>query len=406
MVLASTKKMSILMSHIETKLIHAGKQHNETRSVVPPIYQTATYFAPSEADDYIIAATEVQHPYFYHRHGNATHNQVADIIAGLESTESALLTATGMAAISTAILSVVKSGDHIVAQQSHYSAAKVFLTEVLPDFGVTVTLVDQNRNEAFTEAIQENTRLIYVETPSNPNLALTDLAFVGNLGKEKKIVTMCDNTFACPLNQQPSAFGIDIIVHSATKYLGGHSDLTAGAICGSAKFIQKAWKRMLSLGGALAPFDTWLLLRGLRTLTMRVRQINENAQQLAEWLEKQTAIKQVIYCGLPSHPQHDLAKQQMSGFTGMLCVELAGETEKIQFQRAQTVLNSFEIFANAASLGGVESLAVHPASMWGMHHSKEQKEKAGINDGMLRISVGIEHIDDIISDFEQALAKI
>lgn len=394
------------MNHIETDLIHAGKQHNQTKSVVPPVYQTATYFASPNAEDYIEAATQAQCPYFYHRHGNPTNSQVGEILSKLEGTEASLLTATGMAAISTAILSVVKAGDHIVAQQSHYSAAKVFLTEVLPDFGVQVTLVDQNRNEAFAEAVRNNTKLIYIETPSNPNLAITDLAFIGSLGKERGIITMCDNTFASPLNQQPGAFGIDIIVHSATKYLGGHSDLTAGAICASEEHIQKAWKRLLSLGGALAPFDSWLLLRGLRTLSMRVKQINENALSLALWLEKQPKIKQVIYCGLPSHPQYELAKNQMKGFTGMLCVELAGDDEKIQFNRAQTLLNNFKVFANAASLGGVESLAVHPASMWGMHHSKEQKVKAGINDGMLRISVGIEHIDDIIEDFEQALNKI
>jgi len=196
-----------------------------------------------------------------------------------------------------------------------------------------------------------------------------------------------------------------VVVHSATKYLGGHSDLTAGVICGTEEVVNRAWKKLLSLGGSLAPFDAWLLLRGLRTLSLRVKQINENALALAQWFEKQSLIKRVLYCGLPSHPQHELAKRQMKGFTGMLCVEVDGNDEKLQFKRAQTVLSNLQIFANAASLGGVESLAVHPASMWGLHHSPEQKKKAGINDGMLRISVGIEHIDDLIGDFEQALAK-
>ncbi|MFC3198716.1 trans-sulfuration enzyme family protein [Parapedobacter deserti] len=393
------------MSHIETDLIHSGKTFNNTPAVVPPIYQTATYYAADNAVDYAKAATEARHPYFYHRHGNPVSSQTAELIARLEGTEAALLTATGMAAISTAVLSVVKAGDHVVAQHSHYSAANILLKELLPQFGVEVSFADQSDNASFDKAIKANTTLIYLETPSNPNLALTDLAYVGALAQKAGITTVCDNTFASPINQRPGDFGIDIVVHSATKYLGGHSDLTAGVICGSQAVVDKAWKKLLSLGGALAPFDSWLLLRGLRTLSLRVRQINENALALARWFEKQPLVKRVLHCGLPSHPQHGLAKQQMRGFTGMLCVEIDGEDEQEQFARAQTVLNHLRIFANAASLGGVESLAVHPASMWGMHHSPEQKQKAGINDGMLRISVGIEHIEDLIADFEQALAK-
>lgn len=391
------------MSQIETDLIHAGKSFNDTRAVVPPIYQTSTYYAVGDADDYIAAATEARYPYFYHRHGNPVNSQVAEVVAGLEGTEAALLTATGMAAVSTAVLSVVKAGDHVVAQQSHYSAAATLLRELLPQFGVEVSYFDQSDNASLDAALRGNTTLIYLETPSNPNLAITDLAYVGRVARERGITTICDNTFASPINQRPADFGIDIVVHSATKYLGGHSDLTAGVICGTEAAVNKAWKKLLSLGGALAPFDAWLLLRGLRTLALRVRQINENALALAQWLEQHPAVAHVAYCGLPSHPQHELAKQQMKGFTGMLCVEVAGADEREQFERAQAALGRMKIFANAASLGGVESLAVHPASMWGLHHSPEQKAKAGINDGMLRISVGIEHIDDLIADFEQAL---
>lgn len=391
------------MSHIETDLIHSGKSFNNTPAVVPPIYQTATYYAADNAEEYVKAATDARYPYFYHRHGNPVSSQTAELIAKLEGTEAALLTATGMAAISTAVLSVVKAGDHVVAQQSHYSAANILLKELLPQFGVTVSFVDQSDNSSFDDAIKSNTTLIYLETPSNPNLALTDLAYVGALGRKIGITTVCDNTFASPINQRPGEFGIDMVVHSATKYLGGHSDLTAGVICGDQVAVDRAWKKLLSLGGALAPFDSWLLLRGLRTLSLRVKQINENALALAQWFEQHPLVRRVMYCGLPSHPQHELAKRQMKGFTGMLCVEVDGKDEQEQFTRAQTVLNGLHIFANAASLGGVESLAVHPASMWGMHHSPEQKLKAGINDGMLRISVGIEHVDDLIADFEQAL---
>lgn len=394
------------MSRIETNLIHKGEEFNTTKSVVTPIFQTSTYFAGEDLDQYIKAAAELKNPEFYHRHGNPTNSQVAKILASLEKTEDALVLATGMAALSTAILAVVKSGDHIVAQNAHYSGTNLFFKEFLKDYGVTITHVDQSCNQAFEDAVQENTKLIYIETPSNPNLDITDLAYIGKLGKERDIVTMVDNTFSSPINQTPSDFGIDVIIHSATKYLGGHSDLTAGAICGSTEYITKVWRRSLVLGASLSPFDSWLLLRGLKTLSLRVNQINSNALALAQWLEKNNAIKKVAYAGLESHPQHELAKSQMNGYTGMLCIEVKGDSEEEEFKNAQTILNNLQIFANAASLGGVESLVVHPASMWGSHHSKEQKQISGITRGMLRISVGIEHIDDIIADWEQAIAKI
>lgn len=394
------------MAKLETNLIHKGEQFNSTKAVVSPIYQTSTYHAETDLADYIIAATEPKHPTFYHRHGNPTNSQVAEIIASLEQTEDALVLATGMAAISTAILAIVKAGDHIVVQNAHYSGAMLFFKEFLTEYGVEISYVDQTDNTAFENAIRSNTKLIYIETPSNPNLDITDLAFIGKLGRAKGITTMVDNTFASPINQSPAEFGIDVIVHSATKYLGGHSDLTAGVVCGSVEYMKKVWRRSLVLGATLSPFDSWLLLRGIKTLSLRVRQINDNALQLAQWLEKQTLIKHVAYAGLASHPQHELAKRQMKGFTGMLCIELAAKDENEAYSRAQTILTNLSVFANAASLGGVESLVVHPASMWGSHHSNEQKKASGINKGMLRISVGIEHIDDLINDFEQALQKI
>lgn len=394
------------MRHLDTTLIHTGEEFNKTKAVVAPIYQTSTYFADENLDEYVAAATEPKHPEFYHRHGNPTNSQVAAIMAQLEKTEDALVLATGMAAISTAILASVKAGDHIVSQHAHYSGAMLFLKEFLSEYGVTVTHVDQTNNQAFVDALQPNTKLIYIETPSNPNLDITDLEFVGSLGREKGILTIVDNTFASPINQVPAEFGINVIIHSATKYLGGHSDLTAGIICGTKTFIQQVWRRSIILGASLSPFDSWLLLRGIKTLSLRVNQINRNALTLAEWLEKNPAIKKVSYTGLRSHPQFDLANKQMKGHTGMLCIEVAGKDEDDEFKNAQTILNNLQIFANAASLGGVESLVVHPASMWGGHHSSTQKKVSGITRGMLRISVGIEHIDDIISDWEQAIAKI
>lgn len=393
------------MSKLETTLIHEGEEFNTTTSVVSPIFQTSTYVADQDTQAFVHAATSPKFPEFYHRHGNPTTSQVAAIVAKLENKEEALVLATGMAAISTAILAVVKSGDHIIAQYAHYSATLVFMKEFLLDYGITVTFVDQTDNEQFSKALQANTKLIYLETPSNPNLDITDLTFVSSFAKQHNITTMIDNTFASPINQVPDEFGIDIIVHSATKYLGGHSDLTAGVICGTKAYITQAWRRSILLGASLSPFDSWLLLRGIKTLALRVAQINQNAQALAEWLSGQDKIKKVNYIGLSSHPQHELAKKQMKGFTGMLCIDVDGENDQAAFDNAQAILNNLTVFTNAVSLGGVESLIAHPASMWS-NQSKEQQQKSGITSGLLRISVGIEHIDDLVADLAQALAKI
>lgn len=395
-----------MASNTETILVHEGQHFNSTAAVTAPIFQTSTYIADSDPAEYIKAATEAKHPYFYHRHGNPTNSQVAAVVAKLEKTEDALVFATGMAAISAAILAIVKSGDHIVAQLAHYSGTAIFFKEFLADYGITVTAVDQTDTVAFARAIQANTKLIYIETPSNPNLNITDLKAVGELARQRGILSMVDNTFASPINQTPRDFGIDVIVHSATKYLGGHSDLTAGIVCGSKDYITKVWKRSVALGASLAPMDSWLLLRGLKTLSLRVKQINTNALQLAEFLDQHPKIKSVSYPGLSSHPQHELAARQMKGFSGMICIEVDGQNEEQAFKNAQSLINNLNIFINAASLGGVESLIVHPASMWGGHHTKAQKEISGITMGMLRISVGIENIADLIDDLDQALRKL
>lgn len=394
------------MDNIETNLVHTGKEHNTSASVTPPIYQTSTYHAPADSEQYAEAGTAVSSPHFYHRHGNPVSNQVSAIIASLEGTEAALMTSSGMAAISTAVFAVVKAGDHIIVQYSHYSAASMFFRDFLPALGFDVTFVHQEINEEFEQAIKPNTRLIYIETPSNPVLTLTDMAFVAALAKKHGITTICDNTFASPLNQQPHKSGIDIVIHSATKYMGGHSDLTAGVICSDKERIKQAWKTMITLGTSLSSFDSWLLLRGLRTLSLRVNQINNNALALATFLEQHAAIKKVLYCGLPSHPQYELAKRQMTGFTGMICVDVAGKDDAAQFKNAQSVLKRLRLFANAASLGGVESLAVQPITMWGRNHTAEQKQALGITDGLIRISVGIENSEDLINDFKQALDAV
>lgn len=394
------------MRKVETDLIHEGEQYNDTRAVTPPIYQTATYLAAETMEEQLSDATGTKSPYFYHRHGNPTNSQLGELLAKLEKSEDALLLATGMAAISTAVLATVVAGDHVIVQKAHYAAAQVFFREFLPAYGIEVTHVDQTNIAEFEQAIQKNTKLIYLETPSNPNLEITDLEAVTQLARKNQIFTLVDNTFASPINQTPIDFGIDAVVHSATKYLGGHSDLTAGAICGSKEFIHKAWRRSLLLGASLSPMDSWLLLRGLKTLSLRIKQINENALELATWLDGKQSVQKVTYVGLPSHPQHALASTQMRGFTGMLSIELAGEDEQKAYANAQRLLEKLKIFANAVSLGGVESLITHPASLWNSTQQLGTPSKPAFPLGLLRISVGIEHIDDLKADLQQALESI
>ena len=382
---------------VDTQLIHADQDENSTSAVVAPIYQTANFRA-SSADDFACRAGEARHAEFYTRYGNPNLQQVETVLAGLEGAESALVTGSGMGAVSASVLSLVSKGEHIVAQNNHYGGTLNLLKNLVPRFGIEVTQVDQTDLSAFERAIHPNTRLILVETPSNPTMTLTDLRGVAELARSRKITTLIDNTFATPLNQRPLDIGIDIAFHSATKYFGGHSDIIAGAIMGNKETVTKIWNTHVILGAALGPFDAWLMLRGLRTLALRVRQHNENAHGLAEFLERHRAVKTVHYPGLKSHPQHEIARKQMSGFGGMLSFEVDG------YEAADRCLSRLRLAARAASLGGVETLAVHPASNFLHYMTLEQAAQIGIAPGLLRISVGLEGKDDLIADFDQALS--
>lgn len=383
---------------IETKLIHTDRALNSTSSVAAPIYQTATFRGDS-AQDFANRASHPRHPEFYTRYGNPTLSQVESVLASLEGAEAALVTASGMGAVSATVLAIVSQGNHVVAQQNHYGGTLNLIKSFLPRFGVEVTQVDQRDSTAFEKAIRPNTKLMLVETPSNPLMTLTDLRAVAAIAKPRGITTLIDNTFATPINQRPLDLGIDLSFHSATKYFGGHSDLIAGAVIGSNEWITKVWNTHVLLGAALGPFDAWLMLRGLRTLALRIRQHNENAMALAEFLENHAAVKVVHYPGLKSHPQHELARRQMCGFGGMLSFELKGG-----YEAADRFLSRSQLASRAASLGGVESLAVHPASNFLHYMTLEQAAKIGIAPGLLRISVGLEGKDDLIADFEQALS--
>jgi methionine-gamma-lyase len=267
------------------------------------------------------------------------------------------------------------------------------LLNLLPRLGVSTTQVDQTDPEAFEKAMTPQTRLILVESPSNPSLEVTDLRAVADLARAHEVLTLADNTFATPLSQRPTDFGIDLVWHSATKYLNGHSDVSAGVVAGPAQLLDRIWDVALLTGAALGPFDAWLLLRGLRTLPLRVSRHNHNGQALAEALECHPAVTRVHYPGLPTHPQHTLAARQMSGFGGVLALELAGG-----FQAADAFVGQLRYARRSASLGGVESLAVHPASMWRGMLSEEQLVGSGLPMGLVRVAAGIEDTADLVAD--------
>ncbi len=382
----------------DSRAIHADRDLNDTRAVTPPIWQTSTFWAASE-DEFLAMATEARHDRFYTRYGNPTHSQVAAVVASLEGAETALLASSGMGAISGAVLAHVAAGDHVVAQTSTYAGTTTLLRKLLPRFGVETTFVDQRDVLNFESAVRPNTRLVVVETPSNPLAHVTDLEAVAALARSRGIVTVADNTFATPVNQRPLALGIDLVVHSATKYLGGHSDLVAGVVAGSKERLDRVWEDAISLGACSSPFDAWLMLRGLRTLPVRIERHNRTAGALARFLEEHPAVERVYYAGLPSHPQHELARRQMSGYGGVVSFELVGG-----YEAAERTVATTRLARRAASLGGVESLIVHPAAMWAHSLDAGQLEAAGIKPGLVRFSTGLEDERDLMSDLDRALA--
>jgi cystathionine beta-lyase/cystathionine gamma-synthase len=384
---------------LETLVAHADAGIDDSSDVSPPIHQTAPFRAFSD-DDFAAMSTTPRHPRNYTRDGNPTFTRVEAILAALEGAEAGLLTSSGMGAISTSVLALVGQGDHVIAQRTHYMGTAQLLSTVLPRFGVSVTLVDQTEPAAFADAIRQTTRLMVVETPANPLLSLTDLAKTAELARSRGIVTLCDSTIATPINQTPTRFGIDLVVHSATKFLGGHHDLMAGAVVGSQLLVEKIWHCAVTLGPVPDPFAAWLLLRGLRTLPLRVARQNATALTIATFLAEHPKVARVHYPGLASHPQHALARSQMAGgFGGLLSFELRGG-----FESAQAFIKAMKVPARAVSFGGFESLATQPAAMWAGSIGAEKAQEAGIPSGLIRFSVGLEHPEDLIGDLERALA--
>ncbi len=322
---------------------------------------------------------------YYTRYGNPLHERVAALVAGLEGAESGLCFASGMAAISTVMVGLLQAGDHVVAQANHYMGTSLLLTEVLPRLGVTATLVDQRDTDAFIAAIRPGTRLVHLETPANPTLALTDIAAVADAAHRAGALVTVDNTVASPMNQTPIQLGADIVMHSATKTLGGHHDLTAGVVVGSRAHCDRVWRTAVVLGATLSPMDAWLLLRGLRTLAVRTERQNASAQQVAEFLASHREVRVVHYPGLQTHPQHQRAAAQMLGFGALMALELRGG-----YDAAERLLARLRLFTHAVSLGGVDSLAVHAAAMWSGTLDEGQMRAAAIEPSLVRLSVGLE----------------
>ncbi|MFJ4713505.1 trans-sulfuration enzyme family protein [Streptomyces sp. NPDC088785] len=374
-----------------TVTVHADRGIHPSHAVAPPIYQTAA-FSAEDAAGFAAGAVEPRGRDFYTRFGNPNHAQVAAVVAALEGTEAAMVTASGMAALTTAVLALVSAGDHVIGQRSTYGGTASVLLNLLPRLGVSTTLVDQRDPEALEKALTARTRLILLETPSNPLLHITDLRAVAEVARAHDVLTLADNTFATPLNQRPADLGVDVVWHSATKYLNGHSDVSAGVLAGPADLLNRIWDTSLLTGATLGPIDAWLLLRGIRTLPLRVPRHNANGLALAEALSRHPAVRHVHYPGLAAHPQHQLAADQMDGFGGVLGIEFADG-----YESADAFLGHLRHPRRSASLGGVESLAVHPASMWAGMLSAEQLTEA-VPPGLVRLAAGTEDTDDLVAD--------
>jgi cystathionine beta-lyase/cystathionine gamma-synthase len=362
-----------------------------------PIYQTST-FTVTDSDQQLRATSTDM---FYTRYGNPTHTAVERAIAALEGADAALLFASGMNAITTSILALVKTGDHIVAQSDIYGGVTKFLSSWLPKFGIETTFVDTTDYEQHRRAIRPNTKLFYLESPTNPTLKVVDLGKVVGIAREHKLTTFIDATFATPINLRPIEAGIDLVLHSATKYLSGHTDLICGVAAGRRDLIDTIRQTRTTLGGVMDPHAAFMLLRGMKTLAVRVERQNESALKIAQFLASHSGVKSVNYPLLDGHAQRGLAMQQMKGGGGIVSFEVDGSGED-----AKKLSESLRLFTLAPSLGGVESLVSIPVLTSHAMISAEHRQKMGVTDQLIRLSVGIENADDLIFDLEQALAAI
>ena len=394
------------MSHsknlqFDSKCVHAGIGDYEFGPVVPPIYQTSTFRFKDSAHGAALFKGEVD-GYIYTRMKNPTIEALENAMAELEGGHKALGCASGMSAVSTTLIALLKSGDHIVCSKSVYGPTNTFINTILSKFGVEATFVDSEFAEEVEKAMKPNTKVVYVETPGNPTMSITDLETVSKIAHRQGAFVVVDNTFMSPALQQPFVFGVDIVLHSMTKFLNGHADVVGGVVVVKDEEMYLKMRKVLNQhGGVIDPFNSFLVHRGLKTLSIRMQRHCENTLPIAEYLEKHPKVKWVRFPGLKSHPQYEVGLKQHKGHGGMISFELNGG-----YKAGEVLMNSVRFCQLAVSLGGVETLIQHPASMTHLTMGEEARKAAGITEGLIRLSVGIENVKDILADLEQALAKI
>jgi cystathionine beta-lyase/cystathionine gamma-synthase len=384
--------------HSETKAVRgAANLDKKNGPLATPIYQTSTFEVTD--NDEQVRATHSDH--FYTRYGNPTNTVAEKRIAELEGVDAALTFASGMGAITTTIMALLKSGDHVVAQRDIYGGANKFLSQWLPKMGIETTFVDTTEYEQHARAIRPNTKLLYLESPTNPVLRVVDFKRMVALAKQHNLLSMIDATFGTPINQHPAEFGIDLVMHSGTKYLAGHSDLICGVVAGGHEWMERIWETRTTLGNCMDPHASWMLVRGMKTLAVRVARHNENAQRVAEFLSEHAKVRRVHYPFLKSHPQYGVARQQMRGGGGVVSFEVEGTGED-----ARRVSEGMRLFTLAPSLGSVESVVSIPVLTSHAMIPAEERAKMGVTEQMIRLSVGIENADDLIADLEHALEAV
>ncbi len=380
-----------------TRAIHGGApEERRNQPVVPPVHLSSTFEAKDVDEQVALEARKADT--FYTRYGNPTLSLAESVVADLEGTESAAVFGSGMAAITTTLLAHLKAGDHALFQREIYGGVHRFASEILPAYGVSVGWFEADATDGIERALRDNTRVLYLESPTNPTLKLVDIARVARMASARGIPTFIDSTFASPFNTRPHELGVDGVLHSATKYLGGHSDLLAGALAGSSSLVARVKSHLRVLGGILDPHAAYLLLRGMKTLELRVKRHNENALEIARFLEGHARVRAVHYPMLESHPQHELARRQMKGGGGVLSFEVEGGLEE-----AKRFANALELVRVAPSLGSVESLLSIPCLTSHAMLSPEERSRAAIADGLVRLALGVEPPEDLIADLRRAL---
>lgn len=387
--------------NFESKCVHSGITENEYGAVVPPICQTSTFKFKSAQHGASLFAGE-EKGYIYSRMLNPTVEALEDCIAELECGHKGLACGSGMAAIHTVFAALCQSGDHVVCSAAVYGPTTTLLNTIMKKFGVETDFVDTSDLEAVRSVIKPNTKVIYIETPGNPTLSISDIEGISKIAKAIKAVVVVDNTFMSPALQQPLLLGADVVLHSLTKFLNGHADVVGGVIVVKDEDTYKVFRKTLNqVGGILEPFNAFLVHRGIKTLALRMQKHCESAMIVAEYLEKHPMIKSIVYPGLKSHPQYELGLKQHKGHGGMISFEVEGG-----FEAGQILMNSVKLCQLAVSLGGVESLIQHPASMTHFSMGKDARKAGGISEGLVRLSIGIENVSDILEDLKLALLVV